>query len=127
MAWLSVAGETLRAVRNEWRRLPDEVQGELARMADFSLGSTQRNPKRVYEGTVLWLTTAAADAFRAAISVAGAPGVATEVSAVSDATGLLGGETIQVYATLGTGEAVWYRDNGTATIYWKYSLRLTEA
>ena len=127
MAWLSVAGEPLRAVRNEWRRLPDEIQGELARMSDFSYGSTQQNPKAVYEGSAIWLTTTLANAFRAAISVSGAPGVPKEVTADSDSTGLLAGTSLQVYATLGTGEAVYFKDAGVVTIYWKYALRLTEA
>lgn len=125
--FLAVAGETLRCLRDEWSRLPDEVQGELARTADGGFANTQMNPKRVYEGNVLWLTTAEADAFRASISVGGSPGVPTEVQAQSDADGLLGATTIQVYATLGQGEARYYMDGGTPTIYWRFSLRIVEA
>jgi hypothetical protein len=84
-------------------------------------------PKAVYEGNVLWLTTDEANAFRVAISVPGAPGVPTEVAATSDADGLLGADTIQVYATLGQGEARYYLDGGSPTIYWRFSLRIEEA
>lgn len=125
--FLQVAGELLRCLRDEWRRLPDVVQGERVRMEDFSFGSTQQNAKRVYEGGVLWLTTAEADDFRAAISVAGDPGVPQEVTAESDTDGLLGGATIDCYATLGDGEAVYYLVGGVPTIYWRYVLRLEEA
>jgi hypothetical protein len=127
MAWLMVAGETLRCNRNTWRRLPDAVQGEMARGADGTLNTSQVYPKAIYEGTVVWLTTAAAEAFRVAVSVAGMPGVAKEVTAVSDSEGLLGGDSLQVYATLGQGEAVYYVVAGAPTIYWRYALRLEAA
>lgn len=125
--FLSVAGETLRCLRNEWRRLPDEVMGEMARTAGGTMASTLRNAKEVYEGGVLWLTTAEANAFRVAVSVAGSPGIPEAVSAQSDADGLLGGATIDVYATLQGGEAVYYLDGGSPTIYWRYTLRIVEA
>jgi hypothetical protein len=125
--FLSVAGETLRCLRDEWHRLPDVTQGEVSRTVDGSFTNTMQAPKAVYEGNVLWLTTAEANAFRVAISVAGSPGVPTEVAAQSDADGLLGADTIQVYATLGQGEARYYLENGAPTIYWRYSLRIEEA
>jgi hypothetical protein len=103
------------------------MQGERALMADGTSGSTQVNPKKIYEGQAIWLTTALADAFEAAISVTNAPGVAKEVTATSDLNGLLGGDSLQVYAELQGGEAVYYVNNGTKTIYWRYTLRLTEA
>jgi hypothetical protein len=124
--FLAVAGETLRCLRDEWQRLPDVMQGEISRTSDGSFCNTMAHPKAVYEGNVLWLTTAEADAFRVAISVAGSPGVPTEVSAQSDADGLLGAQTISVYATLGQGEARYYLDGGTPTIYWRFSLRIEE-
>jgi hypothetical protein len=125
--FLSVAGETLRCLRDEWHRLPDSFQGEVSRTVDGSFTNTMQHTKAIYEGNVLWLTTAEADAFRVAISVPGAPGVPTEVAAQSDADGLLGATTIQVYATLGQGEARYYLENGAPTIYWRYSLRIEEA
>ena len=124
--FLSVAGETLRCLRDEWGRLPDEVQGEISRTEDGGFVNTQQNAKAVYEGNVLWLTTAEADAFRVAISVAGSVGVPKEVAASSDADGLLGGDTLQVYAILGQGEARYYMVGGEPTIYWRFSLRIME-
>ena len=125
--FLAVAGETLRCLRDTWQRLPDEVMGEMARTAGGTMASTLRNAKEVYEGGVLWLTTAEAAAFRVAISQAGAPGIPEEVVAESDADGLLGATTMNVFATLQGGEAVYYLDGGAPTIYWRYTLRIVEA
>jgi hypothetical protein len=125
--FLAVAGETLRCLRDTWSRLPDEVMGEMARTAGGTMASTLRNAKQVHEGRVLWLTTAEAEAFRVAISVAGAPGIPEAVTAESDSDGLLGAQTMEVYATLQGGEAVYYLVAGVPTIYWRYTLRLVEA
>ena len=118
--FLAVAGETLRCLRDTWRRLPDEVQGELARTEDMGFANTQQHHREAYEGSVLWLTTTEANTFRASILTA-------EVTAESDADGLLGARTMEVHATLGQGEAVYYLVNGEPTIYWRFTLTIREA
>jgi hypothetical protein len=95
-------------------------------MQDGSLGSTERTPRRKLSGDVFFATKALFDAFRVAISVSGAPGVPKEVAASSDVDGVLGGDTLQVYARL--GRAVGWRQHAAgapSTANWRASLTLT--
>lgn len=118
--------QTQGCIERTWGEDPPETEGEVVTMQDGSLGSTERTPIRKFSGDVFFASKALFDAFRVAISVTGASGVPKEVTASSDVNGVLGGDSLQVYARLGrcTG---WRQAAAGApsSANWRASLTLT--
>lgn len=126
MSFLTVAAIDLRCVDTTWGEDPPETLGEAARMADGSLGSTERTPKRAFSGDVVFPTVADAVAFRAAISVSGQLGVPTGVTAESDSDGATQGATLTVYARLGRLIARKQYLSSAVSTTWRATLKLRE-
>lgn len=129
MAFLTVAAIDLLCIKDTWGEDPPETLGEVIRMADGTLGSTERTPKRQISGDVAFRTPAEGAAFRAAISLGGSPGVPWLVTATSDPDGAMGGASLTVLARLGRIQYVRTRTPeapDVETIYWRGPLRLIE-
>lgn len=118
--------QTQGCLERSWGEDPPDTQGEVVAMQDGSLGSTERTPRRRFSGDVFFASKALFHTFRDAISVSGSPGVPTAVSASSDANGVTGGDTLQVFARLGrcTG---WrqHAPEAPSTANWRANLVLT--
>lgn len=99
--FLTVAGVVLECFVPSWGIDPPDTLGEEQPMLDGALGSTERTPMFRASGEVGFRTMADLVAFRTAISVSGAPGVPTPVTATSGAMGITLGVTYQVHARLG--------------------------
>lgn len=124
---LTVAGIALHLVKNSWGEDPPETLGEEVRMADGTLGSTERTPSRVFSGDLAFRTLAEGAAFRAAISYPGSPGVPFPTTATSSATGVTGGVSVLVSARLGRIQFVEMKDaSGADAAYWKAHLTLRQ-
>lgn len=121
---LTVAGIALKPVKNSWGEDPPETLGEEVRMADGTIGSTERTPARVLSGDVAFLTLAEGTAFKAAISYPGMPGVPYPVVAASTAASF----SLNVSARLGRIQFIETKDpSGADTAYWKAHLTLRQA
>lgn len=124
--FLTVAGIVLNCVDTTWGEDPPETLGEEVAMADNALGSTERSPRRVFSGDVVFATAADATAFLTAISVTGALGVPTDVTAESEADGATRGDTLTVSARLGRLVARRTYAAGVTSTTWRATLRLRE-
>ncbi len=126
MASLTVGGFPFRCVKDTWKRDPVELQGEAIRMENGALGSTQHGGKLVASGDVIFLSPEEADAALDAISAPNDPGVPVRVVATSDPSFVLRGQTVSVFATLGTIVARKHRVAGLLTTTWRGDLTLRQ-
>lgn len=130
MAFLSVAGTELPCVIETWgEEMPNTLGEGDVQMLGGNLGSTERTPKRVFRGDVVFADPALVDTFRAAISVAGSPGVPKDVTATSPADGATRGATLTVRARMGRIGAFRHRIAATDpwSTKWRFTLTLTES
>lgn len=128
MAFLTLAGIDLRCIDTSWGEDPPELIGEEVVMLDGIVGSTERSGRRPFSGDVIFTSKADFYTLRNAISVTGDPGVPIAVTATSSADGLLGGDSLTVYARLGRCVARRQDDpNAPSPANWKASLRFIES
>lgn len=126
MAFLTIDGTDLACLRSEWVEEEPELQGEETRMEDGGRGSTLRNAKRRWTGPVDFYGNTDYENFRSAISVSGAVGVPEEVSATSDADGLLSGQTVTVTVKIATATRLDFPDDPVTPVVWACRLRVAE-